>query len=172
MQIHNGDALSSNGNWANTCIQDKVLACLQQVTRRRKSTELCRRCLASPRGEQETAGQGLLFVLRPAPAQRALRQGRHCCTNNNTNQHAVLIFHALLQTSEDYASRHTREWGNQINFLVSFSFKRKTGQETNSLRHIVPCFWPPSSAASPALLPGQTAAAPVAAGHGPTARRC
>lgn len=42
---------------------------------------------------------------------------RHgCYTNSNINKHSApfLISHAVLQTSEDYAPRHTREYGNHV----------------------------------------------------------
>lgn len=42
----------------------------------------------------------------------ALQHG--CYTNHHVNKYSapVLIFHALLQTSEDCAPRHTQEYGN------------------------------------------------------------
>ena len=83
-------------------------------------------CL-SPEGEKEPGCSldlwGWYYLCAAAPAlsaaghrasSGALQHG--CYTNNNINKYLApfLIFHALLQTSEDYAPRHTREYGNHI----------------------------------------------------------
>ena len=58
-----------------------------------------------------------LSVLRLGSAGHRASSGapwHGCHPNNNQYSAPFLICHALLQTSEDYTPRHTREYGNHI----------------------------------------------------------
>lgn len=117
MQMQDSEVLKSDRNQANTCIQD-TFGCRHQIFCRGRSVMLHRCILPFPgRGEgawhsrHHGAGATALCCGHRA-STGALQHG--CCTNNNINKYSApfLIFRALLQTSEDYAPRHTREYGN------------------------------------------------------------